>query len=365
MINLILHRHHAGFEDKPCLKLTRGLLILLFLFLPSIAIADSALTINQINIERFPDIVIYLTATDERGNPIWGLSTNHFSVQEDTKAVETREVLPLAGGNEPLLVVLAIDRSGSMKGQPIEDAKQAAKEFINETMAIDQVGVIAFDDRVTVISTLTSDKNALNNAIDGIIVDRDTALNDALMKSLELLSSLKGKRRAIVALTDGKENRSKASKENVAQEAIRLGVPIITVGLGDKIDSNVLKSLADRSGGRSFFAKFSSELPDLYRVIARQLINQYRVTLVSPKALDGEWHKLQIQVNAAQGKAGTERVYLATLKPVLDAKVLMEYRKKDEWEYLAKIVLIFLIPALLLAIVVTIYFRRKKAMRVR
>jgi len=363
MINLVLRKHPSSIEDKPCPRLMRGLLILLFLFLPAIAIADSALTINQINIERFPDIVIYLTATDERGNPIWGLSNSHFIAQEDSSAVVTREVLPLAGGNEPLFVVLAIDRSGSMKGQPIEDAKQAAKEFIKETMAIDQVGVIAFDDRVTVISTLTSDKNALNNAIDGITVDRDTALNDAIMKSLEPLSSLKGKRRAIVALTDGKENKSKASREDVVQEAIKLGVPIITVGLGDKIDSNVLKSLTERSGGRAFFAKYSSELPDLYRVIARQLVNQYRVTLVSPKGLDGEWHKLRIQVNAAQGKVGTERVYLATLKPVLNAKVLMDYRKKDEWEYLAKIVFIFLIPTLLLAIVVTIYFRRKKAMR--
>jgi VWFA-related protein len=337
---------------------------LILLFLPSIAIAGSALHINQINIERFPDIVMYLTAIDERDNPIWGLDTNHFRVQEEGSKVETKEVLPLSGGNEPLFVVLAIDRSGSMKGQPIEDAKQAAKEFIREIMAIDQVGVIAFDDRVTVISTLTSDKNALNSAIDGIIVGRDTALNDAIMKSLELLSSVKGKRRAIVVLTDGKENRSKASREDVVQEAIRFGVPIITVGLGDKIDSDVLKSLAENSGGRPFFAKFSSELPDLYRVIAKQLINQYKVTLVSPKALDGKWHKIQIQVNAAQGKAETERVYLATLKSELNAKALMDYRRKGEWEYLAKIASIFLIPALLLAIVVTIYFRRKKAMRV-
>src|SRR4030042_2145435 len=117
MINLILRKHPSRIGGKPCPKLTRGLLILLFLFLPSIAIAGSALTINQINIERFPDIVIYLTATDERGNPIWGLSTTPFTVKEDTKAVETRELLPLAGGNEPLFVVLAIDRSGSMKGQ--------------------------------------------------------------------------------------------------------------------------------------------------------------------------------------------------------------------------------------------------------
>ncbi len=359
MIRSIFRKHLGRKGHEICLGLIAGLLGLLFLFMPSGVTAGSALTINQINIERFPEIRIYLTASDERGNPLWGLNTARFSVQEDGSDVEVRKIVPLGGEKEPLSVVLAIDRSGSMKGQPIKDALKAAKGFIREMRAIDQVGVISFDDHVTVVFCLSSDKDALYKAIGEIRVGRDTALNDAIMGALEMLSSFKG-RRAVVVLTDGKENRSKASREEAVQEAIRIGVPVITVGLGDEVNASALKDMADKSGGRVFFAKESGELPDLYRVIARQLINQYRVTIKSSKSLDGGWHRLRMEVNTVQGKAEVERLYLATLSPILDTSVLGKYRKKTERNYLIKIGFICLVVVLALAIIFTGFMRYKK-----
>jgi VWFA-related protein len=328
------------------------------LLLPSACLAGAVLTLNQINIEQFPEINIYLTIADERGTPLKDLDASRFSVLEDGRMVRVTGVFPLEKGEEPLSVVLAIDRSGSMKGQPLRDALQAARDFIGEMRAIDRVGVVTFDDRVAVISRLAVDKGPLLTDIQKIKVGKDTALNDAIMKSLQLLSPFTG-RRAVVALTDGKENRSKASREGVIQEASRIGVPVITVGLGQEVDTSALEAIAGGSGGQALFAQKSSELSHLYQAIARQLINQYRVSLRSRRSLDNGWHRLQVVLKTPQGKAQVERLYLATLRSVIATGALEEYRKRDERYYLMAIVLCALAVALGAAIIVIAIMRSR------
>lgn len=328
--------------------------------MPSALLAGPVLTLNQINIERFPEIRVYLTAADERGTPLKGLNVNNFGVQENDRTVRVTGVFPLERGKEPLSVVLAIDRSGSMRGQPIKDALRAAKDFLGEMRAIDRVGIVSFDDHVTVVSRPNSDKALLRKAIAQITVGKDTALNDAVMNALALLSPFTG-RRAVVVLTDGKENRSKASRKETINKAIEIGVPVITVGLGEEVDADALEAIAGRSGGRAFFAQESSELPNLYRAIARQLINQYRVTLQSGKSLDSGWHRLRVELKAAGGKAEVERLYLATLNPHMGTGALEAYRKRNRQYYVAAIVLCSLAMVLCVAIIVTTVVRSQKA----
>ena len=337
-----------------------GLVGLVFVLAPSAALGGAVLTLNQINIERFPEIRIYLTAADERGTPLKGLAVSNFSVQEDGSTIRVEGVLPLERGEEPLTVVLSIDRSGSMKGRPIRDARRAAVDFIGEMRGIDRVGVVSFDDHVTVISRPSSDKGVLEKAIGRITVGRDTALNDAIMKALELLSPFTG-RRAVVVLTDGKENRSTATRKVAIDTALETGVPVITVGLGEEVDANALETIAGRTGGRSFFAQESGELPDLYRAIARQLINQYRITVQSKKSLDSGWHRLRIQLTTAKGKAEVERLYLATLTPSMGTGALEAYRQLNERYYVAAIILIAVAVLLVAAIIVIAVVRSRQA----
>ncbi|MCJ7663586.1 MAG: VWA domain-containing protein [Desulfobacterales bacterium] len=352
-------KHSYG---KPLTIFSRFVVALLFLLMPSACLAGVVLTLNQINIERFPEISIYLTAADERGTPLKGLEIKNFSVQEDGSTIRVKEAFPLEKGDEPLSVVLAIDRSGSMRGQPIKDALKAAKDFIKEMRAIDRVGLVSFDDHVTIISRPNADKGPLLKEIDKIKVGKDTALNDAIVKSLQLLSPFTG-RRAVVVLTDGKENRSKTTREETIQEAVRIGVPVITVGLGKEVDASALEAIASGSGGRAFFAQESSELSGLYQAIARQLINQYRVSLQSRKSLDNGWHRLRVELKLAKGKAQVERLYLATLKPVIATGALEAYREGMNWLYLLAIILCALALALGVAIIVIAVKRSKKGAR--
>ncbi|MEJ2067627.1 MAG: VWA domain-containing protein, partial [Deltaproteobacteria bacterium] len=229
-----------------------------------------------------------------------------------------------------------------------------------EMRGIDRVGVISFDDHVTVISRPSSDKGVLEKAIGKITVGRDTALNDAIVKAIDLLSSFTG-RRAVVVLTDGKENRSTASRKAVIDTALETGVPVITVGLGEEVDANALETIAVRTGGSSFSAQESGELPNLYRAIARQLINQYRITVQSKKSLDSGWHRLRVQLKTAKGKVEVERLYLATLKPSMGTGALETYRQQNERYYVAAIILIAVAVLLVAAIIVIAVVRSQQA----
>jgi Ca-activated chloride channel family protein len=322
-----------------------------FVLMTSVALAGTVLTLNQINIERFPEIHIYLTVADERGNPLKGLGARHFRAQEDGKTARITGVVPLAKGAEPLSIVLAIDRSGSMRGQAIRDAKQAAIDFLKEMRGIDRVGVVSFDDTVAVIARPATGKSSLSKDIQKISVGKDTALNDAVKQSLQLLAPFTG-RRAVVVLTDGKENRSTVSREEVIQEAARSGVPIISVGLGKGADVADLKTMAEKSGGRAVFAQTSGELSRLYQAIARQLINQYRISVQSRKSLDNGWHKLRVAVKTAKGVAQVERLYLAALRPVTATGALEEYHRRMNWLYLLAAILCALVVVLTVAIII-------------
>ena len=355
-------------QMKPFIIICRWLaglvgLLSVFCLCPTACLAGTVLTLNQINIARFPEVHIYLTVADERGNPLKGLGASHFLVQEDGSAVRIQSVSPLAQGEEPLSVVLAIDRSGSMRGAPIKDALQAAQDFLKEMRGIDRVGVVSFDDTVTVIARLATDKSFLAKDIQKISVGKDTALNDAVMKSLQLLAPFTG-RRAVVVLTDGKENRSRATREGTVQAAVRSGVPIITVGLGKEADAAALETMATRSGGRAVFAQTSGELSRLYQAIARQLVNQYRVTLQSRKSLDNGWHRLRVAVKTTKGKAEVERLYLAALRPTTATGALEEYRKGMNWLYLLATILCALVVVLTIAIIVIAVKRSRERERV-
>jgi VWFA-related protein len=340
-------------------RFVAGLVSLLCVLMPSTALAGAVLTLNQINIERFPEIRIYLTAADERGTPLKGLTASNFSVKEDGTIAQVTGVFPLEQGDEPIAVVLAIDRSGSMKSTPIRDARRAAVNFVGEMRGIDRVGVVSFDDHVAVISRLSSDKGALGKAIEKITVGGDTALNDAIVKALGLLSPFTG-RRAVVVLTDGKENRSTATRKVAIDTALETGVPVITVGLGEEVDTTALEAIAGRTGGRAFFAQESGELPNLYRGIARQLINQYRITVQSKKSLDSGWHRLRVQLTTAKGKAEVERLYLATLTPSMGTGALEAYRQLNERYYVAAIILVAVAVLLVAAIIVIVLVRSQK-----
>ena len=155
-----------------------------------------------------------------------------------------------------------IDRSGSMDGEPMNDAKKAVKHFIDEMRSGDQANVIAFDSRVSVYANMGTNKSSLKSAVNKIHPGGATALYDAIAKAATNLYNESGAR-IIVFLTDGDDTGSKFSLKDIRSMNLSEGIFVYGIGLGS-VNKKGLDDLVDATGGSYYAAATSNDLHTIY-----------------------------------------------------------------------------------------------------
>jgi VWFA-related protein len=289
-------------------------MVALFLLLPLVCAPRAALAqteaskshvlINQVDIARFPAVMLYLSVLDPAGKLILGLGPQDFAVKEDEvdqAPIQVQTKLPAISSS------LVLDTSGSMKNA-LNDAQRAAATYIDNVRTDDEVLLIDFSDKVKVAQGFTTDKQAVRNAVRGTKARGNTALYDAIFEATQSFGGRKG-RKVIIVLTDGKDddgtNRPLSVKtaEQVIAAANEVNVPVFTVGLGTSVDEGTLKRIAEQTGGRFFLSPAASDLEKLYKEIGAQLEGQYVVSYTTnlPEA-DGSWHRVVVAVGGNLGQ---------------------------------------------------------------
>ncbi|MHB1005485.1 MAG: VWA domain-containing protein [Chloroflexota bacterium] len=261
--------------------------------------------VSKIDGTRFPIVTANVTLVDGSGRPVLGVGAENWELLEDGKPIKNVQIGTTVNAQEPLLVALAIDTSGSMAGRAMEDAKAAATTFVQGLGASDRAAVVAIADKASVVQPFTSKKDELTRAIAGLRAAGDTALYDALSLSAQIVSQEKQGRRIVVLLTDGEDTVSKVKMEEALVSLQSVGTPVFTVGLGSQVNRNNLASLAAGSGGVALYAPSSSDLQTAYSNIADQLRNQYVLTFNSALQADGQRHTFlaRTKVGGAQTEA--------------------------------------------------------------
>lgn len=174
-------------------------------------------------------------------------------------------------------VILVVDTSGSMAGDKLANAQAALRTFLAQ-IPTDQerVGLVEFNSGVTNIielDTLAANRPALTAAVDGLYANGNTALLDAVRTAYVRLQRQADPERinAIVAMTDGKENASAVSINQLARE-IRAGnqqVPVVifAIAYGRDADYNLLRALAEASGGQVREGN-TETIRELYKILS-------------------------------------------------------------------------------------------------
>lgn len=254
---------------------------------------------NDINASGFPQIVSVVSVMNELGFSISNLDENNFEVREDGVRELPIKVELLNGGEIGISVALVIDRSGSMMGQPITDAKNAASTFVGLMQGNDQSAVVSFSHQPRTDHTFSHDINALKAAIATIDAAGGTAIFDALIHAVYLMNASM-KNRAIILLTDGADKDSYYSYQEALNTLISHEVRTFTIGLGlnqNSPEENVLKEIANKTGGLYFYSPTSGDLKAIYEAIYKLLHCQYRVTYTTHNpAKDGTLRHVRIDV---------------------------------------------------------------------
>ncbi len=157
-------------------------------------------------------------------------------------------------------VILVVDTSGSMKGDKLTNMQTALRTFLAQIPSDqERIGLVEFNSTVTSIielDTLAKNRGALTREIDGLQANGNTAFLDAVRTAYRRLQQTGDSERinAIVAMTDGRENASRVTLQQLADE-MRAGnqqTPIIvfSVAYGSDADMKVLETLAKSSGGQ-------------------------------------------------------------------------------------------------------------------
>ncbi len=263
--------------------------------------------ITQVDTSKFPHVTVYVSVTDADGNPD-AVDPSRLIIAENGQQIPLDQIEGV-GDVGAITTMLVMDVSGSMeKANKLDSAKAAAHKFVERMRSTDQTGIIAFNTQVKTVQPITSDKDALNAAIDSLVAQHNTAMYDALIVAIDQLEGVSG-RKAIIVLTDGLDNSSSATENTVIKHIGPAGFSISTVGLGvtgsaamNGIDENGLQDLASRAGGVYGYAEDEASLTNLYATYAVAMQSEYAITYTSPATLrDGVNRSLSVSLAPLAG----------------------------------------------------------------
>ena len=269
--------------------------------------------ITQVDTSQFPIVTVYISVVDAAGEPV-GVSPSQIVIRENG-VIMTPDDVGTAEDAGPLTTMLVMDVSGSMNhADKLNSAKTAARAYVDQSRPKDLIGLVAFDTEIEYVQPLTSNRQAMKTAIEELKAEGDTAMYDALSRSIEYMEAVPG-RKAVIVMTDGLDNRSKISPQQVLRMIGPEGLSISTIGLGDpehstsalsSLDEAALSALAEEAGGAYGYANDEESLSNLYERYGRALQSEYHITYTSPSTLrDGINRALSVSLDETEGAAAS------------------------------------------------------------
>jgi len=251
---------------------------------PAVAAQDQEpVTLRLLNVEQNPKgtIRVLASVTGANGRPVQGLEASHFALALEGERIQEARIEKASRPDQPLSVILAIDVSGSMKGEAVASAKSAAAAFLDRLATGDSCALMAFGDGVKWIAGYTKDRAALRRAVGSLEArDAKTCLYQAFLEAADRAATAPTARSAVVLLTDGKDDGSGVGAGDAIARLNAAGIPAYTLAFGPKADDGFLRRVATLSRGAFYSAPNAEELGRAYTRIADQLNSDYLLTLV-------------------------------------------------------------------------------------
>lgn len=260
-------------------------------------------------------VVLNATITDASGRHVPGLKRSQFTVFEN--GVE-QEIATFAAEETPFAAVVLLDTSGSME-QRISLARSAAIRFLDGLRESDSAEIYRFDSKVSLIQKFSNSRDVTEKLFD-LRADGYTALNDAVYRAAVELSTREEKRRAIIVLSDGADNRSGRSADKALKAALAANAVIYTVDMsgvntgGQERMQNkgVLRNFAEKSGGMYIETPGGAAMRSAFEKIVSELGSQYTIAY-EPKNSDkdGKWRAIEVRVAKPNLSIRTRKGYHA------------------------------------------------------
>jgi len=263
-------------------------------------------------------VVLHTTVADKSGKLVTDLPQKAFKVFENNVEQQInlfrREDIPVSIG-------LIIDNSGSMKDKR-EKVAAAALQLVKASNANDQVFIVNFNDEAYLDCPFTNSIPKLEEGLSRIDQRGGTAMRDAINMSIEYMrDNAKLDKKVLLVVTDGDDNMSTITLEQLVQKAQQSEILIYSIGLLSEEDrraakraERALSAISEASGGAAYYPKETAETEALALRVAHEVRNQYTIAYTPLNtALDGSYRQIRVNVDGPNRPAARTRTgYYAT-----------------------------------------------------
>jgi VWFA-related protein len=253
-------------------------------------------------------VVLPTTVVDKSGHLVTTLSREAFTVMENGVQQQIKQ---FKREDVPVSMGLIIDNSGSMREKRAK-VEAAALALVKASNPDDEVFIVNFNDEAFLDNPhgkdFTNDIKEMEDALTRIDSRGGTAMRDAIRMSIDHVKEKAHKdKKVLVVVTDGNDNSSVVSLEDLVKAAQQSEVLIYSVGLLSdeerreaKRAQKALEALAEATGGETFFPRDVSEVERIATQVAHDIRNQYTIAYTpSDQTMDGSYRQIKVTVKAA------------------------------------------------------------------
>ena len=280
-------------------------------------------------------INVVATVVDGKGRTVPNLTIDDFIVEEDGQPQAITHLLPSA--DLPISIGVILDASKSMQSK-IRTAQRAVDRFLSMIHEDDEIFLMTFALRASLIADFTSDRTTLTNALlTGVNLSGGTALYDSLYQALQKVQQGRYEKKAVLLVTDGEDTTSLTRFDKALQYIREAEMLVYSIGIkgapgfdlgadplsgnsgsstrnNTTVDMKVLNRFGEASGGRAWEiseAAFGKNMDAVLDTIAAELRSQYSIGYYPnhPKK-DGKWHSVRIRMKNPDYVARGRKEYL-------------------------------------------------------
>ncbi len=264
--------------------------------------------VERVNVEY---VELFASVVDAANRSVRDLAEADFRVFEDGTQQTIRRFEWV--DDTPFHAALLVDTSASMEDS-IAQVRAAGQRFIDRTLKPrDRMAILSFANRARVESRFTRDRSQLSRALTKLKASGTTSLHDSIVYSLSYFDGISGQK-ALVILSDGRDENSSFTFESALETAHRSGVTIYPIGMGqaaeDRATRRVLERIAAETGGQAWFIDSVGELDAIYAAIERELRTRYLLTYQSTSnAPESEFRVIRVEVDRRGAEVRTMAGY--------------------------------------------------------
>jgi Ca-activated chloride channel homolog len=273
--------------------------------------SDTALD-DQVTVNT--DLISFnVTVTDKSGQHISGLPQSAFTIFDEKRP---QEISFFGEDDSPISVGIVFDLTGSMTEKKVRRAREALAQFMETSHQDDEYYLITLQNGGVVLSLdRTRDHIAVIDKLTHVTTHGPTALYDACYLGLNQVLRGTHPRRALLLISDGQDNHSHYTFEELRRMLKESDVVIYSIGIAERGNDDltlygeeVLTDMAKETGGKFFHPQTAEAMSDAFERIALELRHQYAIGYrPSDFTTDGKWHHLKVKIDPP---AGSPRLFI-------------------------------------------------------